>query len=144
MQYSLPGVVSDCYPTFSQKVRKMRERSHSPVHLAFEELVKRFQLPMFVGSSAVFGDWTFAMRSFEELVERYESDAPHLDELSLASIEVSLSFRVEYDALHVQMTCIVFVVGEHRTCSVPGAVSQAYCSANPPTALAASYRPFAG
>nr|CDJ87871.1 Protein kinase C and Tyrosine protein kinase domain containing protein [Haemonchus contortus] len=49
------------------------------------------ELSMFVGQSAVFGDLTYAMRSFEELVERYESNASQLDDSSLISLEASIT-----------------------------------------------------
>ncbi|VDL71833.1 unnamed protein product [Nippostrongylus brasiliensis] len=46
---------------------------------------------MFVGSPAILGDWTFAMRSFEELVERYEAGLPHADDSTQASIEANIT-----------------------------------------------------
>ncbi|KAK5975257.1 hypothetical protein GCK32_019852, partial [Trichostrongylus colubriformis] len=46
--------------------------------------------PMFVGPATVFGDLTCAMRSFEDLVERYESSASSLDYSSLISLEASI------------------------------------------------------
>ncbi|WKY02136.1 hypothetical protein Q1695_015839 [Nippostrongylus brasiliensis] len=49
------------------------------------------ELPMFVGSPAILGDWTFAMRSFEELVERYEAGLPHADDSTQASIEANIT-----------------------------------------------------
>ncbi|EYC22540.1 hypothetical protein Y032_0017g3412 [Ancylostoma ceylanicum] len=65
--------------------------SHQSPSANLGYLSQSCESPMFVGPPGVWGDWTNAMRSFEELVDQYETEALQLDDSSLASIEANIT-----------------------------------------------------
>ncbi|RCN40403.1 hypothetical protein ANCCAN_13649 [Ancylostoma caninum] len=73
------------------RIRNADMPSHQSPSANLGYLSQSCESPMFVGPPGVWGDWTNAMRSFEELVDQYETEALQLDDSSLASIEANIT-----------------------------------------------------